>query len=194
MIQGRKPPKKRRILNSSKHYKQQKLDLFPSECQKEMPEKSKQIIINSLASLTKYDEMLLNIEFKLAPSKTVFSKMRSNLWFDDQEVKSDLIVIPQGFGDSDGFQLNYKLDMKGISPGAHKIKAELHDLFSPCSATKEEPIDYVTLDRKTAYRKIPIAKKVAGEDFTIVSSSEKEIYTDIDKARKSELDSKRDKW
>ena len=37
-------------------------------------------------------------------------------------------------------------------------------------------------------------EKIAGEDFTIVSSSEKEIYTDIDKARKSELDSKRDKW
>ena len=50
------------------------------------------------------------------------------------------------------------------------------------------------MNRKAVYRKIPIAKKIAGEDFTILSSSEKEIYNDIDEARKSELESRRDKW
>ena len=45
----------------------------------------------------------------------------------------------------------------------------------------------VTLQKLSAYRKIPTAKKIAGEDFTIVSSSDKEIYNDIDKARKNEL-------
>jgi hypothetical protein len=185
---------KQKKLLKSENNKQLKLDGFPSELQREPSRKSKQIIISSLDSMTKYDEMVLTIAFKLIPSKTVFSKARSTLWFDGEEVKSDLIEIPQGFGYSDEFQLNYNLDMRGIAAGAHAIKVELHDLFSPCSAAKEVTIDYVPLDRKAAYRKIPIAKKIAGEDFTIVSRSDKEIYMDIDKARKSELDSKRDKW
>jgi len=189
-----KRPKTGKNLTSSAQYKQQKLDVFPSEPQREPSRKSKQIIISSLDSMTKYDEMILTVAFKLVPSKTVFSKVRPTLWFDGEEVKSGLIGIPQGFGYSDEFQLNYNLDMRGIAAGAHTIKVELHDLFSPCSAAKEETIDYVPLDRKAAYRKIPIAKKIAGEDFTIVSRSDKEIYTDIDKAIKSELDSKRDKW
>ncbi len=179
----------------SKQYQQQRLDLFPSELQIEHIRESKQIIINSLESVTKYDdEIVLTVEFKLVPSKTVFSKLRSTLWFDDQELKTDLLTIPQSLGDTDEFQLNQKFDMKGISAGVHTIKAGLCDVFYPCSAIKEERIDYVPLDRKSAYRKIPTAKKIAGEDFTIVSSSDKEIYNDIDKARKNELDSKRDKW
>ena len=185
---------KRGNSNSSKQYQQQRLDLYPSELQKEQTRKSKQIIINSLDSVMKYDEMVLNVEFKLVPSKTVFSKVRSTLWFDDQELKTDLLAIPQSLGDTDEFQLNQKFDMKGISTGVHTIKAELCDIFYPCSAIREERIDYVPLDRKAAYRKIPIAKKIAGEDFTIISSSDKEIYNDIDKARKNELESKRDKW
>ena len=183
---------KRKNLVSSEH--QLKIDTFPSELQKESPGKPKQIIINEIGVATKIDEIALNIEFRLFPSKTVFSKVRSTLWFDDQEVKSDLLAIPQSLGETDEFQLNYKLDMRGISAGAHTIKAELCDLFYPCSAIKEEHIDYVPLDRKAAYRKIPIIKKIAGEDFTIITSSDKEIYNDINQARKNELDSKRDKW
>jgi hypothetical protein len=188
-----KSPEKRSALHLSKQNQQQKLDLYPSELQKESPRKMKQIIIKSLDSVTKYDEMFLTVEFKLVPSKTVFSKVRSTLWFDNQEVKSDLVTIPQSLGDKDEFRLNYHLDMRGISTGAHTIRTELHDLFSTCSTTKEQPIDYVPLDRKPANRKIPIAKKIAVEDFTVVSKSDKEIYNDIDKARKKELESKRDK-
>jgi len=192
---GRKHPKTTRKANSSEKFQQLKLNIFPSELQKASPRKGKKIIINTLDSVAKYhDEMVLTVEFRFIPSKTVFSKVKSILWFDDQEVKSDLIGIPQGFGDSDEFQLNYNLDMRGIRAGTHTIKVELNDLFSPCSAIREEPVDYVPLDRKAAYRKIPIAIKIAGEDFTVVSSSNKEIYDDIDKARKNELDSKRDRW
>jgi hypothetical protein len=192
---GRKHPQTTKRANSSEKFQQLKLNIFPSELQKESPEKSKKIVINSLDSVAKYDDaMVLTVEFRFVPSKTVFSKVRSTLWFDDIEVKSDLIGIPQGFGDSDEFQLNYNLDMRGISAGTHTIKVELNDLFSPCSAIREEPVDYVPLDRKAAYRKIPIARKITGEDFTVVSSSDKEIYDDMDKARKNELDSKRDRW
>jgi hypothetical protein len=185
---------KRGNSNSSKQYQQQRLDLFPSEFQIEQTKEGKQIVINSLESVTKYDQIVLTVEFKLVPSKTVFSKLRSTLWFDDQEFKTDLLTVPQSLGGTDEFQLSYTLDMRGISAGVHSVKAELCDVFYPCTAIKEQRIDYVPLDRKAAYRKIPIAKKVAGEDFTIVSSSDKQIYTDIGKARKNELDSKRDNW
>ena len=185
---------KRGNSNSSKQYQQQRLDLFPSEFQIEQTKEGKQIVINSLESVTKYDQIVLTVEFKLVPSKTVFSKVRSTLWFDDQELKTDLLAIPQSLGDTEEFQLSYTLDMRGISAGVHSVKAELCDVFYPCTAIKEQRIDYVPLDRKAAYRKIPIAKKIAGEDFTIVSSSDKQIYTDIGKARKNELDSKRDNW
>jgi hypothetical protein len=116
-------------LISSERYKQQKLDGFPSELLKEPPRKSKEIIINNLNSATKFDETVLTVEFKLVPSKIVFSKIKSTLWFDRQEVKSDLIGIPQSFGDSDEFQLNYILDMRGISTGNHTIKVELTTCF-----------------------------------------------------------------
>jgi hypothetical protein len=174
--------------------KQMSLGNYASAFQKEIPRQKKQIIINDIESVTKYDEMSVTVSFTLVPSKTFFSKIRTNLLFDDKEVKSDLIGIPQGFGESNEFQLTYRLDMRGISEGAHTLNAEFHDLFSSCSAIKELSITYVPLDRKAAYREIPITKKVSGEDFTVVSSLDKEIYKEIDKARKNELDSKRDKW
>lgn len=179
---------------ASGHIKQLKLDIFPSEILKEPTKRNKQIVIKRIVSVTKYEEMALNVEFKLFPSKIDFSRLRATLWFDGQEVKSALVPIPQGFGDSHEFKLKSELDMRGINAGAHTIKVELHDLFSPCFGIKEETIEYVPQDRKAAYRKVPIAKKVAGDDFTIVLQSDREIYLEIDKARKSELDSKRDKW
>ena len=194
MVKESETRHKTKSLISSEQYKQEKLAVFPSELQKEPSRKSKRIIITSLNSTTKYDEMVVAVDFKLVPSKTYFSKVRSTLWFDEKEVKSDLIGIPQVFGDSDEFQLRSNFDMKGIGAGAHIIRVELHDLFSPCSAIKEETIDYVPLDGKASHRTIPITKKIAGEDFTIVSRSDKKIYTDMNKARRSELDSKRDKW
>ncbi len=181
-------------LGTGKQVKQLELNSFPSEPEKQTPKKRKQIMITRILSVAKYDEMALFVELKLIPSKVVFSKVRSTLWFDGQEVTSALIGIPQRFGVSNEFQLKSELDMRGISAGAHAIKVELHDLFSSCFAIKEEHIEYVPVDRKAAYRKIPTAKKIAGDDFTIVSNSDKEIYGDINKAIKSELDSKRDKW
>ena len=178
----------------SKQPKQVKLDRYPSEIQKKPSPKKKQIVITNFDATLVWDELPLEIEFKLVPSKIVFSKLSSVLWFDEQEVKSTLLTIPQSLGDSNDFQLKSELDMRGIDAGTHRIKFELHDLFSTCSAIKEIAIEYVPQDRKAAYRKIPIAKKIAGEDFTVLSSIDKSIYEDIEKARRKELDTKRDKW
>ncbi len=173
---------------------QLKLDCFPCEVEKKkQPRKNKEIAINRIGFVTKYDEMALAIEFELIPSKIEFSRLRSTLWFDDQEVKSELVRIPQGFGNSNAFCLKSELDMRGVSRGIHTFKVELHDLFSPCFGIREETTDYIPQDRKAAYRKIPMVKKIAGDNF-VVSNSDKEIYLDIEKTRKKELASKQDKW
>jgi len=174
--------------------KQLKLEIFPSELKEKSPKKNKKIVINRINSVKKYDEIALAVEFQLVPSKKEFSRLRSSLWFDGQEVKSAIVTIPQGFGDSDEFQLKLELDMRGISAGAHYVKIELQDLFSPCFAISQITIEYIPQDKKAKYRKIPIAKKLAGDDFAIISNSDKEIYLDINKKRKSELESKRDGW
>jgi len=179
---------------SSESFKQLKLGIFPSELEKKLPRKQKQIIINRIGTITKYDEMTITVEFKLIPSKTVFSKLKSTLWFDDQEVKSALIEIPQKFGFSDEFKLKSELDMRGISAGSHSIKVEFQDLFSLSSAIKEETIEYVPVDKTARYRKIPLTKKISGNDFDVVSISDREIYLDIERTKKNELKSKQDKW
>jgi len=179
---------------SSEGFKQLKLGFFSSEFEKKLPRKQKQIIINRIGTITKYDEMAISVEFKLFPSKTVFSKLKSTLWFDDQEVKSALIEIPQKFGFSDEFKLKSVLDMRGINAGSHSIKVEFQDLFSLSSAIKEETLEYVPVDKTAGYRKIPLTKKISGNDFDVVSISDREIYLDIERTKKNELKSKQDKW
>ena len=173
---------------------QLRLDSFPSEPEKKPQEKNKQIVINGIHSATKYDEMVVSVEFELIPSKTAFSKIISTLWFDECEAKSAIIVIPQRFGNSSEFQLKSELDMRGIPSGNHIIDVKLRYCYSPCYAIKKEIIDYTSQDKKARYRKIPIAKKIAGCDFDVVSGSEKNIYQEIEKTKKKELISKQDKW
>jgi hypothetical protein len=48
-------------------------------------------------------------------------------------------------------------------------------LYSPCFGIKEETVEYAPVDRKVAYRKIPIAKKIVGDDFTIVSNADRNL-------------------
>jgi hypothetical protein len=194
VTKNKERPQKRKNLVPPKQLRQLKLDIFPSEFQTAPPRENKQIVINKIDSVTKYDEIALIVEFKLIPSKIEFSKVKSTIWFDDQEVKSDLIRIPQGFGILDEFQLKSELDMRGISTGAHIIKVELHDLYSSCAGIKEKTVEYLPLYRKASYRKIPIAKKIACCDFTVISDSEKKIYQEIEKTKKKELISNQDKW
>jgi hypothetical protein len=177
-----------------KQVKQLELNRFPSTTQKETPKKSKQIILTKIFSVTKFDEMILLVQFKLIPSKIFFSKLKSTLWFDGQEVSSALIRIPQRFGISDEFQLKSELDMRGISAGTHTIKVELHDFYSSCFGIKEKKIEYIPLDRKAGYRKIPMVKKIEDEGIASISESEKNIYQEMQETLKKDLDSSRDKW
>jgi hypothetical protein len=159
---------------------------------------AKRIIIIEFSTATKEDELLLKVGFKLAPSKTVFSKIKFDLWFDNQPVSSDLIRILQGPLAADDLELTPVLDMKGVPAGSHTVKVEMYELWSSgerlCQAIKEMTVDYVPLTRADRLVKVPSVKSVAGADLAVVSENQKNIYLDIEKTMKKEHISKRDDW
>jgi hypothetical protein len=163
-----------------------------------VPGQEKQIIITEIESVTKEDELVLKVGFKLLPSKSSFSKVRSALWFDNQQISSRTISIPQSQLAVDQFELTPVLDMKGIPAGPHLIRVELYELWSTgerlCQANKEVTVDYVPMTRAERLVKVPIVKSVAGQDLEVVSESEKDIYREIEETEKKELRSKRDEW
>jgi len=156
--------------------------------------KSKQITITQLAPTIKnYDELNVDTDFRLVPSKKDFSKIRYTIWFDGQKAYSDLIEIPQSLVASDAFEMKRILDLRGITPGNHTVKVELCDLFSPSCASKEIAIEYKPLTKEERLR-IPTVKKTEGVDITIVSNDEKEVFREIRDTFRKEKISKRDNW
>jgi hypothetical protein len=157
--------------------------------------KSKQITITQLDSTIKnYDELNVDTDFRLVPSKKDFSKIRYTIWFDGQKAYSDLIEIPQSLVASDEFEMKRILDLRGMTPGNHTVKVELCDLFSPSCASKEIAIEYKPLTKEERFRRIPTVKKTEGVDITIVSNDEKEVFREIRDTFRKEQISKRDNW
>jgi hypothetical protein len=195
--------KARKMPKNLKASKQLTLDRLPSAPKKE-PSKTtvqvqeKRIIITEIGTLTKEDELALKVGFKLVPSKTAFSRVKSDLWFDNQQISSVSIRIPQGPLAADDFELTPVLDMKGLPAGSHTIKVEMYELWSSgeklSQATKEMTVDYVPQTRESRLVKVPILKSVAGTDLVVVSELEKDIYRGIEKNNEEEQLSKRDSW
>ena len=200
----RKPlTKKKKMSKNHKLSKQLTLDNLPSAPEKE-PSKTnaqiqeKRIIITEIGILTKQDELALKIGFKLAPSKTAFSRVHSDLWFDNQQINSVSIRIPQGSLATDEFELTPVLDMKGIPAGLHGIKVEMYELWSSgerfSQTVKEVEVDYVPQILESKFVKVPIVKSVAGTGLLVISEKEKDIYSEIEKTMKKEYISNRDDW
>jgi hypothetical protein len=186
-----------------KESKQLTLDNLPIAPKQELAKttaqvQEKRIIITDIGTLTKEDELALKVGFKLAPSKTAFSKVQSDLWFDNQQINSVSIRIPQGPLATDDFEFTPVLDMKGIPAGPHIIKVEMYELWSSgeklSQTFKEVTVDYVPQTRESRFVKVPSVKSVAGKDLAVVSESEKDIYRGIEKTMKKEQLSKRDDW
>jgi hypothetical protein len=158
----------------------------------------KRIIITQIDTLTKEDELELKISFTLVPSKDSFSKVKLDLWFDNQRIKSFSIMIPQSPLAKNEFELTPVLDMKGIPAGNHSIKLEMYELWSSgeklLQTFKEVTVDYVPLTRESRLVKVPSVKSVVGADLAVVSESEQDLYRDIEKTTKKEQLSKRDDW
>jgi hypothetical protein len=161
-------------------------------------EPKKQIVITDIDSVTKEDELVVRVGFRLLPSKTVFSKLTAELYFDDQKLSTLQFSILQGPLATDDSEFTSALDMRGISAGSHSIKVEMHEPSASgekrSRSAKEVAIIYQPQSRESRLIKIPIVKKIEGEGITIVSESEKDIYREIEEAEKRELASQRDEW
>jgi hypothetical protein len=161
-------------------------------------EQKKQIIISEIDIVTKEDELALKVEFRLLPSKTAFSKIRSDLFFNGQKLKSVLITIPQSPLAADDFELTPVLDMKGINAGSHIIRVEMYELWSNGEklsfTSKEVTVEYVPQIRESRLIEYPIVKSFGGADLAVVSESDKNIYREIEETMKKESVSKRDEW
>ncbi len=159
---------------------------------------AKRIVITEINTLTKEDDLELRVGFALSPSKDSFSKLKLDLWFDGQQIKSFLIMVPQSPLVKDEFELTSVLDMKGTPAGDHTIKVEMYELWSSgeklLQTFKKVTVDYLPLARKSRLVKVPIVKSVVGADLAVVSDSKQDLYRDIEKTTTKEQLSKRDDW
>jgi hypothetical protein len=194
---------KTRRLRGKMRSKQTTLETLPEAPQKESIETvvnkpKKLIVITDIGFVTKEDELALRIEFGLFPSKKLFSKIRTELFFDGQKLRSVSIMIPQTPLASDDFELTTVFDMKGITAGSHVIRVEMYELWDSgekfTCASKEVRIEYVPLRREDKLIKVPTVKSIAGADLAVVSESDKDIYRKIDENIRKEAVSKRDNW
>jgi hypothetical protein len=183
--------------------KQKTLDSMQNNPQKEIAEpkrieQKKQIIIIEIVSVTREDELDLKVGFSLLPSRAFFLRITSDLYFNGQKLNSAIMSIPQGPLTTDSLEFPYVLGMKGIAEGSYVVRVEMYELWSSgeklSSASKEVSIQYVPQTRESRLVKIPTVKSVAGNDLTVLSASEKEIYREIEEDTKRELASKQDEW
>jgi hypothetical protein len=162
------------------------------------PIQEKHIIITEIGAITREDELALKVGFKLLPSKTAFSKLKSTLWFDNQQISSVIVRIPQGPLAGDEFELTPVLDMKGITAGSYSIRVEMYEPWSNGEklsfTSKEVTVEYVPKTRESRLIEIPIVKSFGGGDLVVVSESDKNIYREIEETMKKESVTKRDEW
>ena len=162
------------------------------------PTLERQIIITEICPTAGEDELKLKIGFKLLPSKTAFSKLRLDLAFDNQLVKSFPVRIPEGPLARDDSELPSVLDMTGIAAGPHFIRVEMYEPWSDVEklffTSKEVIVEYVPKTRESRLIKIPIVKNFGGVDLAVVSESDKNIYREIEDTNKKDSVTKRDEW
>jgi hypothetical protein len=171
---------------------------FDIEKTKEKVSQRKAIVINNIADTTKEDELELKVEFSLLPSKASFSKINLDLYFQEHLLNSTTIGIPQSTLLNDTSEFPLILDMKGIVAGEYMFRVEMYEPWSTSEklnfTSKEIAIQYVPKTREERLVKIPTVKSVAGSDLTVVSSSAKNIFREIEQDQKQESISKRDEW
>jgi hypothetical protein len=192
-----------RMRAEANHSKQTTLGSLPQTQRAEpakvaVPEMKKQIEITEICTSIREDELVLKVGFKLQPSRTPFSRVTSDLYFDGHKIDSLRLRILQGPLATDDSEFSSVLDMTGIGEGMHTLRVEIYELWSSdeklTSTSKEVTVKYVPLKREDRLIRAPIVKSVAGVDLAIVADSEKKIYRQIEEEMKKEAVSKRDQW
>ncbi len=203
MVRLSKNQQKREIISVDvKQMKQSTLEdlsfQFNINRNKESIKSTKEIVINSVSETTKEDELAFKVEFSLLPSKASFSKVNLDLYFQEHLLNSTAISIPQSNLLNDTFEFLAIVDMKGIGAEEYLFRVEMYEPWSSGEklnfTSKEIAVQYVPQTREGKLVKIPTVKSVAGTDLTVVTSSAKEIYREIEHDQKQEAISKRDEW
>ncbi len=193
---------RQKTLSDISHSKQTTLNNRPetqnNNHTKLVPEQKKQIEITEINTSTREDELVLKVGFRLYPSRTTFSKITSDLYFDEQKITSLQLRILQGPLGTDELEFSSVLTMTGISEGQHILKVEMYEFWSSneklTNTSKQTMIEYVPLKREDRRVKVPILRSVVGADLAIVSDLEKNIYHEMNREMKREATSKRDEW
>jgi hypothetical protein len=162
------------------------------------PTQNKVIEITEIDTSMREDELALKIAFKLLPSRTVFSRVTVDLFFDEQKIDTRRFHILQGPLAADASEFTSVLDMTGASPGHHKLRVEMFEVWSSneklnCTS-KEVTIDYVPVKREDRAISVRIIKSTASADLSVVSDVEGSLYREINEEIRREAHSKRDKW
>ena len=162
------------------------------------PEPKKQIEITDIGSSIAEDELILRIGFRLVPSRTRFSRITSDLFFDGQRVETLHLRVLQGPLATDESEFSVVLSMMGISAGKHVLRVELYELWTAgekrTGAVKEATVEYVPLKREDRLIRIPLVKSVEGAGLDILTESEKRVYSEVKEDMKRELEGRRDHW
>ena len=157
----------------------------------------KQILIAQLKHTLNAEELELLVAFQLLPSQRAFSNVTLEIYFNGEKLNTYLISIPPSQLLSSELEFPIALDMKDIQPGEHTIKVEMSERWSTgeklTSTTQYVIIQYAPVHRQDRYVKVPIVRKIAGT-FRIVLPQEKELYDELQKSRRQELNSKKDHW
>lgn len=159
---------------------------------------TKAILINNIATLTKEDELALKIGFSLLPSVSYFSKIKLDLFFQEELLNSVMLGIPQSSLLKGSLEFPQILDMKGIAAGDYLVRVEMYEPWSSGEKLnftfKEISVHYTPQTREDRLVKIPTVKSVAGSDLLVISSTAKDIYSEIDESQRKESINKRDQW
>jgi len=186
-----------------KHSKQTTLGNPSETCSIEPPRaaeplQNKQIEITEVSTSSREDELALKVAFKLLPSRTVFSRVTADLFFDEQKIDTRRFHILQGPLASDASEFTSVLDMTGASPGRHTLRVEMFEVWSSSEklncTIKEVTIDYVPVKREERVLHVRIIKSAASADLSVVSDVEGSLYREINEEIRREAHSKRDKW
>jgi hypothetical protein len=186
-----------------KHSKQTTLGSLPKPSEEmpakaAVPELKKEIEITEICTSARENELVLKICFKMLPSRTVFSRVTSDLYFDGGKIDSLRLRILQGPLATDSSEFSSVLELTGIGEGKHMVRVDIYELWSSVEkltcTSKEVAFEYVPVNREDRLVKVKIVKRVAGADLAIVSESEKNIYREIEEGMKNEATSKREHW
>ena len=190
-----------KVQTAVKQLKQSTLDNISYQFNIERREDSKplrSIIIDAVEPTIKEDELELKTEFRLLPSKDSFSKLNFDLYFEEKMLNSTILCLPQSALLIGSLMNQQVLDMRGIGEGNYNVRVEMYEPWGSeeklSFVSKEIVVQYIPQTRASRLVKIPTVKIVAGSGLTFVSSTAKDIYSEIEQDLKKEEVSKRDKW